>query len=156
MGLLTTLRTRMKTWQRAGRFPLLVRVSSAVFRFAKNVPALVLLPWLYVQLRRSRSVSPAELVDLVFDGFGRVFRPIQNRAEIRRLVERLARERPRTLLEIGTACGGTLFLLCRAAAPDQSVLTHYKAGIPGIQGWFDGSGERCVTSAHPQHLTISQ
>ena len=25
----------------------------------------------------------------------------------------------------------------------------------GIQGWIDGSGERCVISAHPQHLTIS-
>ncbi len=25
----------------------------------------------------------------------------------------------------------------------------------GIQGWIDGSGERRLTSAHPQHLTIS-
>lgn len=54
---------------------------------------------------------------------GCIFRPLQKPAEIRELFARVRALRPRTVLEIGTNNGGTLFLLCRAAAPDATVIS---------------------------------
>jgi predicted O-methyltransferase YrrM len=54
---------------------------------------------------------------------GAIFRPLQNRAEATELYKRVRSLRPRTVLEIGTNNGGTLFLLCRAAAPGATVIS---------------------------------
>jgi predicted O-methyltransferase YrrM len=51
------------------------------------------------------------------------FRAIQNRTEIVSLLRLVQRLKPRRLLEIGTANGGTLFLLSRAAAADARLLS---------------------------------
>ncbi|HEX9339693.1 MAG TPA: class I SAM-dependent methyltransferase [Thermoplasmata archaeon] len=45
-------------------------------------------------------------------------RPHQRPAEILQLLRLLAPERPRRVLEVGSAAGGTLFLFARASAPD--------------------------------------
>ena len=50
--------------------------------------------------------------------FGALITPVQVRSEIRALCESLRERRPRTVLEIGTRHGGTLFLFSRIAAPD--------------------------------------
>ena len=47
-----------------------------------------------------------------------VIKPTQVRIEIERLLEIFQRARPQTVLEIGTATGGTLFLFSRYAAED--------------------------------------
>lgn len=44
--------------------------------------------------------------------------PVQIRSEIEGLLDLLAAEPPRTVLEIGTWNGGTLYLFARVAAPD--------------------------------------
>jgi predicted O-methyltransferase YrrM len=62
-------------------------------------------------------------------------RPLQVPEELTGLLERLAAERPRRLLEIGTARGGTLFALCRAAAPDAVIVS---LDLP----WGSGGGYR--------------
>lgn len=76
--------------------------------------------------RRARSAQrPAELLDLV-EGFrlGRVTIPAwQVRSELEQLLAALARERPRTVLEIGTALGGTLFCFSRVVEPDARLVT---------------------------------
>lgn len=46
------------------------------------------------------------------------FRSVQIPSEITRLVELVAAEKPRRVLEIGSQGGGTLFLFARVAAPD--------------------------------------
>jgi predicted O-methyltransferase YrrM len=51
----------------------------------------------------------------VFDYGGVSIRPMQVESEIRGFLEAVAVEPPRTVLEIGTGRGGTLFLLARAA-----------------------------------------
>ena len=50
-------------------------------------------------------------------------RPMQIHAEIVELLEILAGEPPQSVLEIGTARGGTLCLLTRVAAPDALVIS---------------------------------
>jgi predicted O-methyltransferase YrrM len=48
---------------------------------------------------------------------------LQKESEIERLCELVATARPRSMLEIGTAGGGTLFLFCAAAADDATLVT---------------------------------
>jgi predicted O-methyltransferase YrrM len=62
---------------------------------------------------------------------------LQKRSEIRALLEQLAELRPRTVVEIGTARGGTLFLLTRVAASHATVVS---IDLPG--GEFGGGYTR--------------
>jgi len=64
-------------------------------------------------------------IDLAFrfSSHGFSIAPMQLRPELRRLLEILAASPPRALLEIGTAAGGTLFLLTRVAADDARVVS---------------------------------
>ena len=51
-----------------------------------------------------------------FDFEGVTIAPLQIRSEIARLLQELEPRHARTVLEIGTANGGSLFLFCEAAA----------------------------------------
>jgi predicted O-methyltransferase YrrM len=63
--------------------------------------------------------------------------PTQVRSEIAALLELLEAEAPRNVLEIGTARGGTLFLLSRVASVDASLAS---IDLPG--GEFGGGYDR--------------
>jgi predicted O-methyltransferase YrrM len=86
--------------------------------------------------------SVPEAVDLAFEfQAGPVtLPPLQVRSEITALVERVSSLAPQTLLQIGTATGGTLFLLTRFASPDAVVVTvdlpHGPLGR-GYTGWME-------------------
>lgn len=69
--------------------------------------------------------SPASLVDLAFSfNFGTTSaQPVQIPKEIEELLRRVIALSPRRILEIGTANGGTLFLLARAAADDARIIS---------------------------------
>lgn len=49
--------------------------------------------------------------------------PIQIKTEINTLLEILQANNPKNILEIGTANGGTLFLLCKIAAPNAKIIS---------------------------------
>ncbi len=71
--------------------------------------------------------------DWVEFAFSSPFAPTQVRAEISTFVESVAARKPRAVLEIGTAAGGSLLLLILAAAPDATVIS---VDLPG--GRFGG------------------
>lgn len=50
-------------------------------------------------------------------------RPMQNTFEIGELMNRVREKRPKRIMEIGTARGGTLFLFCQNAAPDATIVS---------------------------------
>ncbi|MEM1990703.1 MAG: hypothetical protein QW782_08765 [Candidatus Bathyarchaeia archaeon] len=56
--------------------------------------------------------------------------PIQINEEIAQLLNLLAELKPKTLLEIGTANGGTLFLFCQVAEPDATIISIDLPGGP--------------------------
>jgi len=59
--------------------------------------------------------------------------PAQVKEEITELVKILARRKPKLVLEVGTARGGTLFLFARVSSPDAAILS---IDLPG--GLFGG------------------
>ncbi len=83
--------------------------------------------------RRRPECTWPELCDFIAGFGGALFRPLQVRSEIVRAMEVVEAERPDTVVEIGTARGGSLFLLSRAAAPDAQLLS---IDLPG--GNFGG------------------
>lgn len=83
-------------------------------------PALAPFAVAALRLQAARAAGIDGALDLVFgyDVAGIAIAPMQARSEIRALLELVAAEPPRVVLEIGTARGGTLFLWSRVAAAE--------------------------------------
>ena len=76
------------------------------------------------------------LVDFACSACSGLIRPFQVRDEILRLLEFVEKQRPKIVLEIGTAIGGNLFLLCQTASEDACMISidlpggRYGEGYP--------------------------
>jgi len=82
--------------------------------------------------RRLPSAASRFAIPFVFRGRGyfRSMRPRQNPGEIERLYQAVCELRPRRVLEIGTAKGGTLYLWTQAAADDAAIVSLDLPGGP--------------------------
>ncbi len=118
--------------------------------------------------RRLRRLPPSadfgEMISLMVDrplGPGQPVFAMQRPAEIAAFLSRMAALRPRVVVEIGTASGGTLFLLARAAAPDALLVSLDLPGGSfggGYQAWrkplyrsFARDGQRIVLLRGDSH-----
>lgn len=95
----------------------------------------VIVPYVKFRIRR---LNPEEnevsvLVGLIFDKFAGLIAPAQVRSEINALAKLVKELKPKTVLEIGTAEGGTLFLFSRLADSHAKVIS---VDLPG--GEFGG------------------
>lgn len=83
----------------------------------------------------ARTVTAEEALDLVwgFEYYGASIAPLQSRSEISALLGFVKELRPKTVLEIGTARGGTLYLFTRVASQDALFVS---VDLPG--GAFGG------------------
>lgn len=70
-----------------------------------------------------RPDTPEGLVNFAMNAADGFLRPMQNPVEIAELVRVVQARRPRHVLEIGTAKGGTLFLLAESAAEDAHLVS---------------------------------
>lgn len=80
-----------------------------------------------------RETRVGALIDFVFDKFFGLIAPGQVRSEITSLASLVKELKPKIVLEIGTAEGGTLFLFSRLVAPDAKIIS---IDLPG--GNFGG------------------
>lgn len=127
MSLRETLRRRRER----GRF-------GAVLRALESLRSAVLTPLqrplLPLIVRRVRSTGRIEDIDELISTASRRFLrsivPIQRPSEIRGLLRAVRELKPRRLLEIGTANGGTLFLLTRVSPPDAQIVSVDLPGGP--------------------------
>jgi cephalosporin hydroxylase len=83
-------------------------------------------------LRLPRNATPEALVDFSFTAAGGLLQTAQVRSEIIQLTELIGQRRPKTVVEIGTAHGGTLFLWCQQADPSATIISIDLPG--GIHG----------------------
>lgn len=115
--------------------------NEGLFSFLRKVGYHVIRPFLipYVIIRLKKEMSQVNelegLVDLAFnfsvDGLN--IAPSQIKSEILQLLKILKKIKPKTILEIGTANGGTLFLFCQVADPNATIIS---IDLPG--GKFGG------------------
>ena len=89
----------------------------------------------YARLKLKKILSIDEALEFVSSDslIAELIKPMQVTEEIAELAKIVAEFRPRTVLEIGTARGGTLFLWTRAAAEDATIVS---IDLPG--GLFGG------------------
>jgi len=94
---------------------------------------------LAVESNRCNSIS--EYIDLAYKYryFGLSIRPEQIKEEIQGLLNMLAEIKPKTILEIGTARGGTLFLLTKVAHEAAHIIS---IDLPG--GLFGGGYNKAI------------
>ncbi len=102
------------------------------------------------RIRKLREL--AAVPDWVHFAFHSPFAPIQIRSEIMTFIETVAPRRPKTVLEIGTAAGGTLLLLMLAADPDAIIIS---VDLPGVER-FGGRYPLWKTSYFPRFALPSQ
>jgi len=98
-----------------------------LWRLASLIPLLLILPAYYIYcLKRLRELSAAgiaETADFILGPGAMLVGALQLRAEILPFLKTCCPVPPSTVAEIGRAKGGTLALLCRAAAPDALVIS---------------------------------
>ncbi|MGQ9819206.1 MAG: class I SAM-dependent methyltransferase [Candidatus Kapaibacteriales bacterium] len=87
--------------------------------FFPILPFAILKVWF---LKRNK-LNSDELVDISFSILGGLMRPLQIKEEISKLLQILDNIKPKVIIEIGTANGGTLFLLSRIASDDATIIS---------------------------------
>lgn len=87
----------------------------------KKVP---FLPYALLKIKLlNQNCSLNGLVDFAFNDLAGLISPCQVRSEILELLEIVEKIKPKTVLEIGTAKGGTLFLFSRVASEDATIIS---------------------------------
>lgn len=80
-----------------------------------------------------KELNAAETIDFLFSKEGELIRPWQFKEEILGLAQEIGKIKPKVVVEIGTANGGTLFMATRMATPDATIVS---IDLPG--GKFGG------------------
>ena len=137
----TALRRRVKRLVGLEQFKWLSGPARRIWYYLRMTGELANVPAVLIGFNKEmRSRPPSELVDFVFNRFGGMFRPFQNRFELQRFMERVRSSQPRTVVEIGTARGGTLFLLSCSADPSARIVSidlpagPFGGGYPAWKG----------------------
>ncbi len=91
------------------------------------------LPYWKIKIKKFKPARINELISFVFNELGGIIQPMQIREEIYQLLKILAEKKPKIILEIGTANGGTLFLFSRMASGNSTIIS---VDLPG--GMFGG------------------
>jgi predicted O-methyltransferase YrrM len=88
------------------------------------------------EVKRTPAEPPIDtLWRLASRGFHGLISPIQNREEILALLRLVQSARPRIVMEIGTASGGTLFMYTRVADKNARIVSLDLPGGPGGGGY---------------------
>ena len=86
----------------------------------------------FFTLRMPHGKTAEEVIDFCFDTKGDLISPSQYRSEILQLATLLQQRKPRVVVEIGTANGGTLCIWCALAEPQAVIVSIDLPG--GVHG----------------------
>jgi predicted O-methyltransferase YrrM len=119
-----TFRKTLRRWKDEGRFPRALRAAEGVRDGLIRPVQRPLVPLVVRQLKSTGRIDDLdELLTRASTGYLRTIVPLQRRSEILGLLEAVRELRPRRVVEIGTANGGTLFLFTRVAAEDARIVS---------------------------------
>lgn len=94
-----------------------------LFNFLKLKLSFLFIPYFIFKIKNFRSKNLEELVNFCFNSIGRLICPMQIQEEILGLLRILEKNKPKIILEIGTANGGTLFLFSQIADDDATIIS---------------------------------
>lgn len=89
----------------------------------KRLLLLIIMPYAIYRIKNLGYRSLDKAVDFAFTSLHGLIRPAQFRCEILELLKILDGTKPRTILEIGTIEGGTLFLFSRIVSKDATLIS---------------------------------
>ncbi len=123
--MIDTLKWQIRSWEREGKHERVTRVATAFWATLNNLKDRFSIGRVGKRLKRGDFPQTVESAvrEVCDDAFGAGIRPMQVPSELAGLIERINVRKPKTILEIGTARGGTLFLMCRFAAPDATIVS---------------------------------
>lgn len=122
-SMLGRTRRQLLRYKRQNRLPLVTGAAAYLWYQWRNAHDLLHMGDVRSAIAAGVPADVEGQVGFVMDRFGGAVRPIQDRHEISELVRRVRAQAPRTVLEIGTARGGTLFLLCQAAHEAATIIS---------------------------------
>ncbi len=155
--MIETLKWQVRSLEQSGRHQWLTRAATLGWTTLQNFR-----DWQTFgrfETRLAKGQFPSDIrcaVEAVCEkSFGSSIRPMQDTRELTCLIQEVAELKPRRVLEIGTARGGTLFLLCRFAAPDATIVSVY---LPygrnggGYPRWKERHYQNFTTQDQSLHL----
>ena len=94
----------------------IIRKKNSIIVVKKFLKELFNIFYTFFKIRRlPKEIFINNLVDFAYQTCEGFIKPLQNRFEVRKLLEKVKEVKPRFILEIGTAKGGTLFFFTRLA-----------------------------------------
>ncbi len=155
--MLNRAKNLIRSWERDGRHEGLTRAATYMWVQMHNFHDRLYFGSVLTGLANDTLPDdPESAVAAVARGaFGRAIRPMQVPQELAGLIQLVANRKPQTLVEIGTARGGTLLLLCRFAAPDATIVSidlPYGRNGGGYPKWKERHYRRFARPGQTLHL----
>lgn len=125
MSFFSKVNWRVRAWQRAGKYVWFTQSWTYVTLNWRYLQDRLTIGRVQTALAANRFPdTPDQAVSGICQGtLGAGIRPMQLQPELTEMVKRIEKKSPRLVLEIGTARGGTLCLLCRFSAPDATIIS---------------------------------
>src|SRR3989338_4489507 len=119
-----------------GLFYFFSKLAEKLFFLLKPSIFYIISPLVLMKVKKASFRSNEETLEFVFNGFWGIIAPLQIKEEISQFVSLIGkREKPRVVLEIGTARGGVLFLLAKSAHENAVVISVY---LPSSDNKYPG------------------
>src|SRR5689334_12559456 len=117
---------------------MLIKIGKSLRQSVRRLCQFFLYGRLISNIRKRGPIDdPVEIFNYGARGNFGLISPIQSRDELVPLLTLLMGLRPQTVMEIGTANGGTLFMLTRICAPDATIVSLDLPGGPFGGGYTE-------------------
>jgi predicted O-methyltransferase YrrM len=155
--MIETLKFQVRSWEHAGQHEWLTRAATFLWVSIQNARDWWVIGRVASALRKGQFPdNPQQAVNEVCrNATGAGIRPMQVPEELAGLIHEVDLLRPKAVLEIGTARGGTLLLLCRFAAPDATIVSvdlPYGRNGGGYPHWKEPHYRQFAQSSQNMHL----